>query len=102
MHAQKQGLDNTKPRLPRDPDSMPARKSQVSPLSVLSSLLQPPPCCSGPIPAMPGSIRTTWSTSRPRCSGTLLSMALYGRLTDVQFGRAVNLLLIVSGFTFAL
>jgi uncharacterized membrane protein YfcA len=34
--------------------------------------------------------------------GTLLSMALYGRLTDVQFGRAVNLLLIVSGFTFAL
>ena len=34
--------------------------------------------------------------------GTMLGMALYGRLTDVQFGRAVNLLLVVSGFTYAL
>ena len=34
--------------------------------------------------------------------GTLLGMALYGRLTDVQFGKAVNLLLLVSGATYAL
>ena len=34
--------------------------------------------------------------------GTLLGMALYGRLTDVQFGRAVNLLLVISGMTYAL
>ena len=34
--------------------------------------------------------------------GTLLGMALYGRLTDVQFGKAVNLLLLVSGAAYAL
>ncbi len=34
--------------------------------------------------------------------GTLSGMALYGRLTDVQFGKAVNVLLIVSGATYAL
>ena len=34
--------------------------------------------------------------------GTAVGLALYGRLTDVQFGRAVNALLIASGLTFIL
>ena len=34
--------------------------------------------------------------------GTSIGLALYGRLTDVQFSRVVNLLLIVSGLTFIL
>jgi uncharacterized membrane protein YfcA len=34
--------------------------------------------------------------------GTRVGLSLYGRLTDLQFGRAVNFLLIVSGLTFLL
>ncbi len=34
--------------------------------------------------------------------GTLLGMALYGRLNDKQFSKAVNLLLLISGATYAL
>lgn len=38
----------------------------------------------------------------PSLLGTSLGLALYGRLTDVQFGRAVNLLLMVSGLSYVL
>ena len=34
--------------------------------------------------------------------GTVFGMALHRRLTDRQFARAVNLLLIASGLTYAL
>lgn len=34
--------------------------------------------------------------------GTSLGLALYRRLTDAQFGRAVNILLVISGLTYVL